>query len=30
VALRSGLTAGEQLVTAGAPYLDDGEAIRTP
>jgi len=30
VALRSGLKAGEQLVTAGAPYLDDGDAIRTP
>lgn len=30
VALRSGLRAGEQLVVAGAPYLDDGEAIRTP
>ena len=30
VALRSGIKPGEQLVAAGAPYLDDGEKIRTP
>ena len=30
VALRSGIAAGEQVVAAGAPYLDDGDAIRTP
>ena len=30
VALDAGVRVGEQLVTAGAPYLDDGEAIKTP
>lgn len=28
VALASGIAAGEQVVSAGAPYLDDGEAVR--
>ncbi len=27
VAVRAGLAAGEQVITAGAPYLDDGDAI---
>jgi multidrug efflux pump subunit AcrA (membrane-fusion protein) len=27
VAIREGLAVGEQVVTAGAPYLDDGDAI---
>lgn len=27
VALESGLTAGEQVITDGAPYLEDGEAV---
>jgi RND family efflux transporter MFP subunit len=27
VALRSGLTAGERVITEGAPYLEDGEAV---
>jgi len=30
VALRGGLAAGESIVVAGAAYLDDGDAIRTP
>jgi hypothetical protein len=30
VALRGGLAAGESVVVAGAAYLDDGDAIRTP
>jgi len=30
VALRGGLKAGEPVVVAGAPYLDDGDAIHTP
>jgi RND family efflux transporter MFP subunit len=30
VALRSGLAAGDEVVTAGAAWLDDGDAIRTP
>jgi membrane fusion protein, multidrug efflux system len=30
VALRSGLRAGEAVVATGAPYLDDGDPIRTP
>jgi RND family efflux transporter MFP subunit len=28
VALSSGVRAGEQVVSAGAPYLDDGEVVR--
>lgn len=28
VALGSGVAVGEQVVSAGAPYLDDGEAVR--
>ncbi|MET0292118.1 MAG: efflux RND transporter periplasmic adaptor subunit [Steroidobacteraceae bacterium] len=28
VALRSGLAAGERVVSSGAPYLHDGEAVR--
>jgi hypothetical protein len=28
VALADGVAAGEQVVSAGAPYLDDGEAVR--
>jgi len=27
VAVRAGLTVGERVVTAGAPYLDDGDAV---
>lgn len=30
VALRRGLSAGDDVVTAGAAWLDDGDAIRTP
>jgi multidrug efflux pump subunit AcrA (membrane-fusion protein) len=30
VALRSGLASGDEVVTAGAAWLDDGDAIHTP